>query len=990
MARGGKKLPGRGGHRGRLRGGRRRGHRGRPRGAHRGGHHNAQGHGRGHHQGGARRGWPAGPGRRRLRGHWRQRPSRVGLFPGTKRETKSVAARDDMNFVDEADKLSAAIADAIEAGSSTSSEESVQGPPLKLGADKIRHEEARKQTEAEEMRLKEEKARWLSEAQEQVERKRKEARRMEEEARKHKEQEEKKQDKKKQDEKKQDEKKQDEEAVRRRKKNDPKEHNDEEARFRRMEQRKEEEEARRFQRAQTTDEAEDRRLREQLVDEDEDALQRLEERRKEEEEKIRLLKEERKRLEEESAIQRREEEQKILEAQRVTTKAPTKKDTPVIEKTESISPITRQIMDVVDDIEKMSTNPERPVMVEASTETVDIPYQRPHQVRMPEYDAQAAPMLRPVASYVIKRPRSETRLQRLLSFFGLASPHEPDQEVIEYSFIEPTARWSLYEEQQDRPVRYGGGYQRQRKASKKTRRQGEYDESPESSGSEESPDELEEKVREDDICKRPKERSGCKKKSTQRRNVQKEGGPTFGKTAEAHVDRMDKPKVSPTGAATQRVSDSMRALRELSYLEVTGRSEVPDIDSLCLRAMETMLPLCLVNAAALPLIHEGTALWQRRWLSDLEVAFLQALPRVPWLDERALLALAFRLRRIRVDPPFSIDQVQENALCLPADLEVGNTLADILGLFREMRTRRSILEQRSGPDWYPLSPLRMWPYFDAGLRRVGIPQGLLNDSVPANSSIFAFHLARVAVRFYASMVPLLYSSFEYDREAALDLGPDSKRVLEGARRCLEEDWRALSKRDAEMVSLPYGLLDDRAWWLRRWLLEQTLAIELALHAFRELLDVRRIWKLQYRFVTLPDYTSTQLFFMYYALDHCEKDYEGFERRQFLQRKRPPAKMRVNLPLRHVGAFADAFGCKRGDEMIADEPCTIWPADEEGSLAVEAIVSTAGEATVEAFEVALVADTVAATTLMATKEYGITKAHEVDGQGAPADVGHEGN
>nr|XP_037290205.1 uncharacterized protein LOC119185212 [Rhipicephalus microplus] len=370
--------------------------------------------------------------------------------------------------------------------------------------------------------------------------------------------------------------------------------------------------------------------------------------------------------------------------------------------------------------------------------------------------------------------------------------------------------------------------------------------------------------------------------------------------------------------------DSLHALRELSFLEVSGRSEVPDIDGLCLRAMEVILPLCLVKATALPLIHDGTAFSQRRWLSDLEVAFLQALPRVQWLDERALFALAFRLRRIRVDPPYSIDQVRENAECLPSDLKVGNTLEDIVGLYRKIRSRRTLLELRSGPDWRPLSPLSMWPYFDAGLRRVGIPQGLLNNSVPANSTIFGFHLARVAVRFYASMVPLLYSNFEYDREAALDLGPDSQRALQGARRCLEDDWRALSKQDAEKVPLPYSLLDDRARWLRRWLLEQTLAIELALHAFRALLlDVRRIWKLQYRFVTLPDYTPTQLFFMYYAVDHCENDYEGFELRQFLQRKRPPAKMRVNLPLRHVGAFADAFGCKRGDQMVADEPCTMF-------------------------------------------------------------------
>ncbi|KAH6935287.1 hypothetical protein HPB50_005022 [Hyalomma asiaticum] len=369
--------------------------------------------------------------------------------------------------------------------------------------------------------------------------------------------------------------------------------------------------------------------------------------------------------------------------------------------------------------------------------------------------------------------------------------------------------------------------------------------------------------------------------------------------------------------------DSLRALRELSYLEITGRSEVPDTESLCLRAMEAIIPLCLVKSAALPLIHDGTALWQRRWLSDLETTFLHALPRVPWLDERALFVLAFRLRRIRVDPPFSIDMVQENAACLPVGLAVGNTLADILGLFRKMRTRRTALELRSGPEWHPLSPLSMWPSLDAALRRIRIPQGLLNNSVPANSSIFAFHLSRVAVRFYASMVPLLYSSFQYDREAALDLGPESKSLLESARSCLEDDWRALLEQKAAVLPTQYDLIDHRAQWLRRWLLEQTLAIEMALHAFRKLLNVRRIWKLQYGFLTLPDYTSTQLFFMYYALDHCQRDFEGFERRQLLERKLPPAKIRVNLPLRHVGAFADAFGCRRGDQMIAGQPCTVF-------------------------------------------------------------------
>ncbi|KAH8024095.1 hypothetical protein HPB51_021716 [Rhipicephalus microplus] len=464
MARGGKKLPGHGGRRGRHRGGRRGVLRIRPRGAHRGGRHHVQGRGRGHHQGGAHRARPAGPSRRILRGLGRQQPhARVGQLHGTKRKSKGVAARDDMNFVNEVDKpSSAAIADAIEQGSSTSSGEAVQGPLLELEEDKLRQEaEARKDKEAEEGRLQEEEANRL---QEQEQRKEEAPSKVEDAG--------KEQEGKKQDDEKQDEKKQVEEAVGSRK-----------------------------------------------------------------------------------------EEQQLLEAQKATVK----EDAPLIEQTKSVSPITKQIMDVVDNIQKLNANPERPAMADASTETVnDILYKQAQQARMPEYEVQAVPMMRPVASYVIKRPRSETRLERLLSFFGLASPQEPDQEVIEYSFIEPTATWSLYDGQEQRPVRYEQYYQKQWKGSEKMLREDQYDESSESSDSEGSSDDLEEIDREDYTRRRRKKRkaqerqsANRKKKYTLHRDTREGAGPRFDKTTKDQLGQMDKTKWSTaecTGATTERVS----------------------------------------------------------------------------------------------------------------------------------------------------------------------------------------------------------------------------------------------------------------------------------------------------------------------------------------------------------------------------------------------------------------------------------------------------
>ncbi|KAL1482980.1 hypothetical protein MTO96_033446 [Rhipicephalus appendiculatus] len=58
------------------------------------------------------------------------------------------------------------------------------------------------------------------------------------------------------------------------------------------------------------------------------------------------------------------------------------------------------------------------------------------------------------------------------------------------------------------------------------------------------------------------------------------------------------------------------------------------------------------------------------------------------------------------------------------------------------------------------------------------------------------------------------------------------------------------------------------------------------------------------------------------------------------------------------------------------------------VTVEVTMEVTVEDTVKAFAAALVVDAAVATTLTAAEGHGITKVHEDDGQGAPADVDHE--
>ncbi|KAL3203606.1 hypothetical protein MRX96_041800 [Rhipicephalus microplus] len=418
-----------------------------------------------------------------------------------------------MNFVDEADKVSTAIADAIEAPSASSIEEYVAGAPLKAEMMKKKQEEvARKQKEAEESNKQDEKAQQLKEAQEQEENRKEEASKREEEEKRQNEL---------------DAKKLDEDEHQRRRKDEWRE--DEEARWRPEKQKKEEKDA--------------HRRRRRPRDEEQYAQRWFEERRRYEKVKSRRLKQERRWLEEDDSLEQLDQESELLEEQEATAKD----DMSESGKAEALSPMTKHIVKVISKLDKCRINTERPSTMEVSTETGnDLFYRRPEQGPMRNEETQTGPVKQPVASYLIKRPRSETRLQRLLSFFGLASPDEPEQEVIEYNFFDPTAISSRYDDQQPNLVHDKGPYPEQKSANE-TAWRGEKKECTEYRDPEEKPDKL--NVREDDTSKQKKKYRGDKKssKSALHPDVHKDRAPASTKTVKIHVNQTDKQNVSATG-----------------------------------------------------------------------------------------------------------------------------------------------------------------------------------------------------------------------------------------------------------------------------------------------------------------------------------------------------------------------------------------------------------------------------------------------------------
>jgi endothelin-converting enzyme/putative endopeptidase len=85
----------------------------------------------------------------------------------------------------------------------------------------------------------------------------------------------------------------------------------------------------------------------------------------------------------------------------------------------------------------------------------------------------------------------------------------------------------------------------------------------------------------------------------------------------------------------------------------------------------------------------------------------------------------------------------------------------------------------------------------------------------------------------------------------------------------------------------------------------------------------RAWLKEHPASATAAYTPEQLFFLGYAQSWCSKYRPENARLRAQTDPHSPPFLRVNNPLKNLGAFSDAFGCKKGDAMVREDRCEIW-------------------------------------------------------------------
>ncbi|XP_049527447.1 uncharacterized protein LOC119458884 [Dermacentor silvarum] len=350
--------------------------------------------------------------------------------------------------------------------------------------------------------------------------------------------------------------------------------------------------------------------------------------------------------------------------------------------------------------------------------------------------------------------------------------------------------------------------------------------------------------------------------------------------------------------------EKFASLRQVFAKDVLDRT-LPDVSqtkTLCLLAVQQLLPGCFAKAAVNLRGMWHTDLPLADWLSRMQTSFGRHHELVAWIDELSALIVRYRLKRNRM----ASFRDASSEPCAPAPSEIPRRSEHPLRFFhqvsmlQEQKRLQAIL--KSGRDVLalrgePRSELATVPEYEVMRQLVHVSMALFNTSVPANSTMFAFHLSRVAVRFYRALVQLLFPNI-YERNAPIALNDVTRRQLDRLLSCFEDDLRRLPA----ALRGPVSVDSTKS---RAALLQHVAAIKLALRAFDDHLNVRRIWRVDFRFKDLPNMTSDALFFLYYALDNCESADSVYaeHRGHWL-----PAHYRVNAALRHVDEFAREFGC----------------------------------------------------------------------------------
>uniref|UniRef100_A0A6G4ZYR0 Putative peptidase family m13 n=1 Tax=Rhipicephalus microplus TaxID=6941 RepID=A0A6G4ZYR0_RHIMP len=180
-----------------------------------------------------------------------------------------------------------------------------------------------------------------------------------------------------------------------------------------------------------------------------------------------------------------------------------------------------------------------------------------------------------------------------------------------------------------------------------------------------------------------------------------------------------------------------------------------------------------------------------------------------------------------------------------------------------------------------------------------LPLSLYNISIPTSVKEGMFHIPRIGPRISKCLFEATFGTSAL-KTINIPWTEMTLKQFDSTSQCLEKYYSPQEK-----VMTPAHRV------------EESSALVIAYESYQSRLYTKHYLHRDYGIGNLDNVTSEQLFFLYYALNHCTS------RNSLNDTKRVIMRDRVNFPLKNSYEFASAFSCKQGAPMNPSNKCGFW-------------------------------------------------------------------
>lgn len=371
--------------------------------------------------------------------------------------------------------------------------------------------------------------------------------------------------------------------------------------------------------------------------------------------------------------------------------------------------------------------------------------------------------------------------------------------------------------------------------------------------------------------------------------------------------------------------DFLIPLSHDNYLET-----IPERLQACVHILEDLCPYLVRKLARMTFGKESPT--TPRWHYDEEMHKLvyliresmkQTVQRSPWLSQAEVDAAAQKLDKLRVDFLGGRETEDQVNAYYPQFVTPFPSHDPLLGYYKLLNETRSFY-------WITNSSFDLDARYQTSSLVAGIveymvernvlfvPHGLIgfaNNISQTFDPLFVPLIAPAILRGMFTAVDRRGSTVNVQNQVVSWWSTNSRSEFNKRLQCFQDQY------STEIQALLSSDYDQDAF------LDANVADNAVLHPlhdiYRKAMHLARPSPRNMRVPGLEFLSMDKLFFVNFAVAHCDRFQSGLFRRQVQYKHSVPAMLRVNVPLKNYPKFAEAFRCPPNAPMNPETRCELW-------------------------------------------------------------------